>query len=136
MTNKQPIKNNFYIKIKSKLHIKALVLSSIILSSLLITSCGLEESSSQDLTKISRTIEYDTEAIYSELVNIIETGDYSQYNNVNLEFEQSDTCNIDDNARYYFCHNSVYIQVDEYMYRFQLDDKYNIASYIKYRIEG
>ena len=63
--------------------------------------------------------------MYSEISNIIQTGDTSAYSNINIEFDSNDICNIDDNARKYFYRNSVYVQTSDVMYRFQLDENYH-----------
>lgn len=102
---------------------------------LMVSSCGKHKSTSDDLTQESREVEYNTDTMSIELVDIIKHGDTSKYSNANIVFEKNDICDFDD-MKFYFYRNSVYVQVKTYMYRFQLDEKYNLTSYIKYRIEG
>lgn len=102
----------------------------------MLTSCGTASSNSGNLTKESRTVNYDTDKMYSEITSIMQSGDTSQYDNVKMEFDSNDIITVDDSARYYFYQNSVYIQTSDVMYRFQLDADNNIISYIKYGLEG
>ena len=102
---------------------------------LMISSCGIHKGTSNDLTQESREVEYNTDTMATELVDIIKHGETSKYNKENITFDKNDICDIED-SKLYFYRNSVYIQVKTYMYRFQLDEKHNVASYIKYRIEG
>lgn len=102
----------------------------------MLTSCGTASSNSGNLTKESRTVNYDTDKMYSEITSIMQSGDTSQYDNVKMEFDSNDIITVDDSARCYFYQNSVYIQTSDVMYRFQLDVDNNIISYIKYGLEG
>lgn len=102
---------------------------------LMISSCGIHKGTSDGLTQESRKVEYNTDTMATELVDIIKHGEASKYNKEKITFDKNDICDIDD-SKFYFYRNSVYVQVKTYMYRFQLDKKHNIASYIKYRIEG
>lgn len=102
---------------------------------LMISSCGIHKGTSNDLTQESREVEYNTDTMATELVDIIKHGETSKYNKEKITFDKNDICDIED-SKLYFYRNSVYIQVKTYMYRFQLDEKHNVASYIKYRIEG
>lgn len=60
-------------------------------------------------------------------------------------FEPSISINEDDiydsgigatDTKYYFSNSAIYLQVDDLMYRFQLNKKNKIQSYIKYSLEG
>ena len=101
----------------------------------MMSSCGIHKSTSDDLTQESRDVEYNTDTMSIDLTDIIKHGETSKYNKEKIAFDKNDICDFDD-SKFYFYRNSVYVQVKTYMYRFQLDEKYNVASYIKYRIEG
>ena len=113
--------------------IKYIAITSIV--AIMITGCN-SVSTEADKTDISRTVEYNKDSLKSEVANIISSGDTSGYDNIKANFDVNDICIIDDNTKYYFYHNSIYVQTEQCIFRFQLDKDYNIESYIKYRLEG
>ena len=104
----------------------------LLIACLTLCSCGDNSNVSKDYTFESRVINYDINSLYNELVNTIE-GSYIPEGYI---FNDSDIIEGALVNNYYYSNGAVYIQVDEYMYRFQLDNNYNIESYIKYVLEG
>lgn len=109
-----------------------LIILIMLLSILTLTACNISMNNSSD-TRTSIT--YDKNNFEKELITLIKSGNANSYKDINISFNEYDTCDIDNYNIYYF-KSSIYVQVNEYMYRFQLDEKNNIISYIKYVLEA
>ena len=84
------------------------------------------------ITEVSRTVSYDKEALRNEALAIIS----GESTDASIVLNQEDIIsNPLVNNEYYFF-NTVYFQIQNYMYRFQLDNNNKIVSYIRYKLEA
>lgn len=115
----------------------SLIVTLILLT--LMSMCGCTQNNdivSKDFT------DNEKEEFCFEIELFLEDGGYSDELKY---FEPSISINEDDiydnglgaaDTRYYFSNSAIYLQVDDSMYRFQLNKKNKIQSYIKYNLEG
>lgn len=105
--------------------------------SIALCACSnVDMQSNQDLTTISRTVEYDKDSKYTEIVNVVTLSEKGKDIADRIEFSNEDSISDINSIKKYFYRDSVYVQSGKYMYRFQLDSEHNIVSYIKYALEG
>ncbi len=114
---------------------KAKLLIVLMITVLSITSCGtkqgMEEPAQSDFTEASREVNVEVkERLNSDLTAII----HGEKQAETFRFSPGDVSDKEINNIYNF-NNSIYIQVDCFMYRFQLDDN-EVISYIRYWLEG
>ena len=107
----------------------ALILMMLLLT---LTACNISMDNNSD-TKDNIT--YDKNNFEKELTTLIASGNSDSYKDIDISFNEYDTCDINSYNIYYF-KSSIYVQVNEYMYRFQLDENNVVTSYIKYGLEG
>lgn len=102
------------------------------------TTASMNETDSR--REVSLTDEENMD-LYNELTYLIEgVGTASSLDWINNDVYISDSDLIEalgtKNIKYYVAKNAAYIQVDNYMYRFQFDNNNKVESYIKYTLEA
>ena len=113
---------------------KFMCVLTLMIVSLSITGCGGNNTKVDYsyITEVSRTVNYDKEALRTEALDIIS----GKGINTSIVLNQEDIIsNPLVNNEYYFF-NTAYFQIQNYMYRFQLDSNNKIVSYIRYKLEA
>ena len=119
---------------KQQLRVKLITLIS--LSLLIITGCSNDNELPNttiydDITRVSREVNIENkEELISSLLNSINDSDDAL-----IDINDNDTLQNANINNYYFFNDAVYLQIETYMYRFQLQDG-NVVSYIKYNLEA
>lgn len=119
---------------KQQLRVKLITLIS--LSLLIITGCSNDNEIPNttiydDITRVSREVNIENkEELISSLLNSINDSDDAL-----IDINDNDTLQNANINNYYFFNDAVYLQIETYMYRFQLQDG-NVVSYIKYNLEA
>lgn len=119
---------------KQQLRVKLITLIS--LSLLIITGCSNDNEIPNttiydDITRVSREVNIENkEELISSLLNSINDSDDAL-----IDINDNDTLQNANINSYYFFNDAVYLQIETYMYRFQLQDG-NVVSYIKYNLEA
>lgn len=86
-----------------------------------------------------KTDKTDMKDISNQVINFITTGEKSELFDKNIKIDKLDKIDINTEIivnNIYKFDNSIYIQINNLMYRFQLNNKNIIESYVKYELEA
>lgn len=129
------------------MQIKKAALVLLTLMILCITACGKNSNNSVNMdlvfakqvkyTELSRTNNIENKDKYlNDIETFISTGETSERFNSDVRIDDRDIQdNVNINNKYFF-NGSIYVQCNDVMYRFQLDENNIIISYIKYELEA
>lgn len=104
-----------------------------IICGLMLTSCGAKEESERVITETSRTVYVnDKDGLSNQLLEAIR-GESSYYA---FNIDERDICKDAEISQEYWFNGSLYMQIQNYMYRFQMTPDGQVISYIKYTLEA